>query len=87
MLLLALSVLHGGCDRSSPTEKNRDPSCDDGSEPTCEMVPPECEEWEILAHVNDCYLCVNPDTCAPWGEAGCARDADCSAEEYCAFFL
>ena len=62
----------------------RDEHCDDGTEPLCEMIPPVCNEFEILAYQNNCYRCVNPATCHPWGrDPGCARDADCPAEQYC----
>jgi len=66
-----------------PTEPVRDESCDDGTEPTCNMIEPECEEHEILAYQNNCYVCVNPMTCKPWGEPGCEGDVDCGPADYC----
>jgi hypothetical protein len=36
-----------------------DPRCDDGTTPTCDKMPPICSEIEILAYVNNCYICVN----------------------------
>jgi len=62
---------------------DRDTHCDDGSEPLCEMLPPKCGVGEILAYQNACYACVNPATCRPWGEPGCARDADCPPDQWC----
>lgn len=46
----------------------RDTRCDDGTIPSCRMVIPQCEAHEILAYQNNCYACVNPATCVPWGE-------------------
>lgn len=67
----------------SPDCPDRDTRCDDGTVPLCEMVPPTCNEWEILAWQNSCFACVNPATCRPWGEPGCARDAGCPADQWC----
>ena len=67
----------------SPDCPDRDTHCDDGSEPLCEMIPPRCAEGEILAYQNSCFVCVNPATCRPWGEPGCAVDADCPADQWC----
>ncbi|MGD9209612.1 MAG: Kazal-type serine protease inhibitor family protein [Desulfobacteraceae bacterium] len=64
-------------------EEIHDDSCDDGTEPLCKMLPPECTKDEILAYQDNCYLCVNPDTCVPWGEPNCKTDADCGANEFC----
>ena len=61
----------------------RDDSCDDGTEPICDMIPPVCDEWEILAYQDQCYRCVNPATCRPWGEPGCERDGDCPQDQWC----
>jgi hypothetical protein len=62
----------------------RDTSCDDGTVPTCKMLPPDCDSAsEVLAYQNDCYRCVNPDTCKPWGEPGCESEADCEDGEVC----
>ena len=58
---------------------------DDGTIPICDMVPPECSEFEILAWQDHCYVCVNPATCEPWGEPGCEVDAECPVDEYCNF--
>ncbi len=46
-------------------EEPRDTRCDDGTTPLCEMIPPVCEEGDILAYQNNCYRCVDPDTCQP----------------------
>ncbi|HOU54710.1 MAG TPA: hypothetical protein PLQ97_12340 [Myxococcota bacterium] len=81
----------GFCDREQGEDPSscsqdcppRDVHCDDGTEPLCEMIPPRCNEWEILAYQNSCYVCVNPATCRPWGEPGCAGDADCRADQWC----
>ena len=44
----------------------RDERCDDGTEPLCDMLPPTCApDSEILAYRNDCYQCVDAETCAP----------------------
>lgn len=66
-----------------PAEPPRDTSCDDGTEPMCNTIPPDCDEWEILAHQDSCYVCVNPDTCQPWGVPECRGDAMCAPSEYC----
>lgn len=58
-------------------------ACDDGSEPLCDVIPPTCMGSEILAVQSNCYRCVNPATCAPWGEPGCASDMDCDASAWC----
>ncbi len=63
---------------------DRDTSCDDGYMPTCRMAVPTCEAHEILAYQERCYRCVNPATCAPWGEPGCRSDDDCDHGETCA---
>lgn len=84
-VLLALPVLAPGqmqC-QPIPVEPPRDTHCDDGTEPLCDMIPPVCGEHEILAHQDDCYRCVNPDTCVPWGEPECRHDAECAPDEYC----
>ncbi len=69
----------GSCEEIS----GRDTRCDDGTEPMCNMIPPVCDEWEILAHQLDCYSCVNPATCLPWGVPGCENDDDCRRGWYC----
>ncbi|MDA3864070.1 MAG: hypothetical protein PF689_09425 [Deltaproteobacteria bacterium] len=71
------------CVDNNTCEQVRDDYCDDGTDPICAQVPPTCEEYEILAHQNNCYECVNPITCKPWGEAGCQSDAECSIYGYC----
>ena len=44
----------------------RDEHCDDGTEPLCDMVIPDCNpESEILAYQDNCYLCVDARTCSP----------------------
>lgn len=68
------------CSADCPT---RDTHCDDGTTPICDMKPPECNEYELLAFQNSCYVCVNPVTCKPWGEAGCNDDSDCEKEKWC----
>jgi hypothetical protein len=40
------------------------PSCDDGSEALCDMIPPTCAVGETLAVRNNCYACVDARTCA-----------------------
>ena len=75
MLLLA----PGACEPGGASGDDRDQSCDDGTQPTCEMVPPDCAEWEILAYQGDCYVCVDPATCEPWGSQGCTGDGDCAS--------
>ncbi len=61
-------------------ECRRNTSCDDGTMPLCKMMPPVCSEHEILAYKNNCYVCVNPATCLPWGEPQCSNDKDCPEE-------
>ncbi len=63
--------------------QKHDASCDDGTEPLCNRLPPICTEYEILAYQLNCYVCVNPATCKPWGEAGCKADVDCQASNWC----
>ncbi len=59
--------------------------CDDGSPVICEMDPPECWEWEELAALDGCWVCVDPATCLPWDEPGCGTDVEfeCPPDEYC----
>jgi hypothetical protein len=65
----------------------RDTHCDDGSAPLCLMIPPICTEHEILAIQNNCWVCVNPATCRPWGEPGCENESEgsngCPEGFYC----
>jgi len=61
----------------------RDERCDDGSEWICDMEAPECQEGSIPALIEGCWQCVNPATCRPWGEPGCAVDADCPPADWC----
>ena len=62
----------------------RNSYCDDGTIPMCDMVEPDCEEpFEILAWQDDCYRCVNPATCHPWGVSDCETDSDCSSGAVC----
>lgn len=56
----------------------RDTSCDDGTEPLCDMIPPICESGEILAYQSHCYLCVDPYTCAPTQWCGGEDKIPCS---------
>jgi hypothetical protein len=65
------------------TGKCRDTRCDDGTEVLCLMIPPVCNDFEILAIQNNCWNCVNPATCRPWGEAGCKTDEDCLPDFTC----
>lgn len=64
-------------------ETCRDTSCDDGTPVLCDMIPPVCSEFEILAAQNNCWVCVNPVTCKPWGEPECNSDEDCPAGLAC----
>ncbi len=57
--------------------------CDDGSKVVCEMIPPVCQEYEVLAIQNGCWICVNPQTCLPWGVPECKDDFDCPTGEVC----
>ena len=61
----------------------RDRSCDDGSELVCDGRAPECTDFEIMALIDGCWLCVNPATCRPWGEPGCGTSGDCPEGEFC----
>ena len=61
----------------------RDTSCDDGSEPLCDRIPPRCDDSELFAVQGSCYTCVNPATCAPWGESTCRSNADCGFDTWC----
>ncbi len=58
--------------------------CDDGTFPQCDIVVPECDPTsELLAYQNNCYNCVNPVSCKPWGASGCESDDDCARDEFC----
>jgi len=63
--------------------KCRDESCDDGTDLLCDMIPPVCAESELLAIQNNCWACVNPAACRPWGEPGCEKNEDCPAGSWC----
>ena len=60
----------------------RDDHCDDGTEPMCDMMPPNCSEGQILAYRNNCYACVNPNTCKPMPET-CRTNHDCGEGFIC----
>jgi hypothetical protein len=76
-----LSIPYAGED---PVFEITDTSCDDGSMPLCNLAPPQCDPAsEILATQEECYRCVNPATCKPWGESACETDADCGDDGYC----
>lgn len=57
--------------------------CDDGSPLVCEIERPDCEPGEVRAVIDGCWSCVNPATCRPWGQPGCAADGDCDPGEVC----
>lgn len=59
----------------------RDSHCDDGTEVSCKRMIPNCAEDEILAYQNNCYACVNPLTCSPWGTPECTADTECPGGE------
>lgn len=65
------------------TGECRDTHCDDGTIPQCEELKVYCADHEIIAHQNNCYVCVNPATCKPWGEPNCIEDKDCTYGQYC----
>ena len=54
----------------------RDTHCDDGTDVLCDMIPPVCRDFEILVVQNNCWVCVNPATCLPWGEPECDPSND-----------
>ncbi len=70
-------------DMASGPDPIRDESCDDGRPLECDALPAECEELEVAAVIDGCWLCVNAVTCRPWGEPGCELDADCAADAWC----
>lgn len=70
-------------DYAGECKEARDTHCDDGTTLACKMMVPTCAEYEILAYQNSCYVCVNPVTCLPWGQANCKTDDNCAPEEYC----
>ncbi|MDA8142080.1 MAG: Kazal-type serine protease inhibitor [Desulfobacteraceae bacterium] len=74
-----VNVAHKGDCEAGP----RDESCDDGTAPLCDRVIPACSDYEILAYQNNCYRCVNPATCLPWGQANCKVDGDCPQGHAC----
>ncbi len=57
--------------------------CDDGTELVCFMAEPRCEDSEIIAIQDGCWVCVNPATCLAWGEPGCETARDCDRGEVC----
>ncbi len=61
----------------------RDTSCDDGTDPLCDRLVRACNSTEIMAVQSSCERCVNPATCAPWGESTCRTDQDCANDEWC----
>ncbi len=61
----------------------RDASCDDGTHLYCDSTVPVCSDYEILAIQDNCWICVNPATCMPWGEPACMEDKDCPDESWC----
>lgn len=61
----------------------RTTECDDGSDDLCDMMPPVCTRTEVLAIQDSCWVCVNPVSCAPWGEPGCETEDDCSGTDFC----
>lgn len=65
------------------TGECRNAHCDDGTIPICRTPMPECKDYEILAYQDNCYACVNPATCVPWGEPGCKKDKDCPKGQTC----
>jgi hypothetical protein len=72
------------CRTPEGEECGRDTSCDDGSVVMCDMMPPQCDErFEILAVQNNCYRCVNPATCKPWGQPGCDYEHECPPTMVC----
>lgn len=78
------AAVHGvSVDYYGECGQERDTSCDDGTEPMCKMMLPNCEAHELLAYQNSCYACVNPATCVPWGDPACKSDADCHKNEIC----
>ncbi|MBU1536986.1 hypothetical protein KKF84_16805 [Myxococcota bacterium] len=84
-LISACNVTFEGSNNGS----GHDPSCDDGTVPSCRMVEPVCAAPLILAYQDDCYLCVDPGTCEPPvlnnNNNGnlCTGDVDCDADEWC----
>ena len=66
-----------------PIEPSRDTSCDDGTPLLCDMAQPACRDHEILAIQDGCWVCVNPETCVPWGVPECRSDLDCPPDEFC----
>ena len=50
--------------------------CSDDMPIMCDMVPPQCDDGQVVAAKNGCYECVDPDTCgAPQAEcvvSGCS---------------
>ncbi|MGB0592405.1 MAG: MopE-related protein [Myxococcota bacterium] len=51
-------VDEGACD-IDPTQ------CDDDIDALCDMEPPTCDAGLLLAVQQGCYVCVDPETCAP----------------------
>ncbi|MBU1221011.1 hypothetical protein KKF34_19975 [Myxococcota bacterium] len=89
LIILSALILTFGCDDASNSSNNsnnnnRDDHCDDGTTPTCDMAEPQCLGPYILAWRDNCYVCVNSDTCEPWqGPNVCESDAECGVDSWC----
>ncbi|MBW2737080.1 MAG: hypothetical protein JRH20_32265, partial [Deltaproteobacteria bacterium] len=83
-LVAVTGLVWVGCDPGGVSGgANRNTQCDDGTTPTCEMVPPTCDSDDILAYQSGCYACVDPDTCEPRITPGCSSDTDCGDGQWC----
>ncbi len=56
------------------------PICGDGTEPLCDMIPPVCDDSQVLAVFNFCWVCVEPERCEP--TLTCAN-VRCEAGTHC----
>ncbi|NUN15015.1 MAG: hypothetical protein HUU55_15405 [Myxococcales bacterium] len=53
--------------------------CDDGSLVVCATIPPTCPTGTILAAQNQCWACVDPQTCQPPCDAETSYDPTLNA--------
>ncbi|MBN2723924.1 MAG: hypothetical protein JXR95_07645 [Deltaproteobacteria bacterium] len=85
LLFIAITQILASCDDSETKNNIRDDHCDNSTEIICDTSVPQCGEDTILAYIDGCYECVNPETCLPpWEEpVVCYGDDECEYNEWC----
>lgn len=58
------------------------PTCNDGSDVVCEMVPPDCDDSQELAIIDGCYECVPAGSCGEPTNPTC-DNVDCEEGYQC----